>query len=161
MWFGEPHPFPERESPTILSASGQQRQEGWSCRKYITKHGPLDVKCKEAGILYLDQTVPDRLNSRSYRLSKTTNAYAAPIKFNAISQKEGKFFLTESCTVHKVYAQRYLVTWDISTFNIFPYDENSVCNVIFIKYSGYHSSNGLLLQSINPYRTNVENRVSS
>ena len=28
--FGEPHPFPERASPTILSASGQWRQEGWS-----------------------------------------------------------------------------------------------------------------------------------
>jgi len=32
MSFGEPHPFPEREAPTILSVSGQQRQEGWSCR---------------------------------------------------------------------------------------------------------------------------------
>jgi len=31
MWFGEPHPFPERGSPTRLSASGQQRYEGWSC----------------------------------------------------------------------------------------------------------------------------------
>jgi len=32
MWFGEPNPFPERGSPTILSTSGQQRYEGWSCR---------------------------------------------------------------------------------------------------------------------------------
>jgi len=32
MWFGEPHPFPERGSPTRLSASGQQSYEGWSCR---------------------------------------------------------------------------------------------------------------------------------
>jgi len=31
MWFGEPHPFPERGSPTGLSASGQQRYKGWSC----------------------------------------------------------------------------------------------------------------------------------
>ena len=31
MWFGEPHPFPESGSPTILSASGQQRYKGWSC----------------------------------------------------------------------------------------------------------------------------------
>jgi hypothetical protein len=31
MWFGEPHPFPERGSPTILSMSGKQRYEGWSC----------------------------------------------------------------------------------------------------------------------------------
>jgi len=28
---GEPHPFRERGSPTRLSASGQQRYEGWSC----------------------------------------------------------------------------------------------------------------------------------
>jgi hypothetical protein len=33
MWFGEPHPFPERGSPTILSASGQKRYKGWSCRR--------------------------------------------------------------------------------------------------------------------------------
>ena len=32
MWFGEPHPFPERGSPTRLSASGQQSYKGWSCR---------------------------------------------------------------------------------------------------------------------------------
>ena len=32
MWFGEPHPFPERGSPTRLSALGQQSYEGWSCR---------------------------------------------------------------------------------------------------------------------------------
>ena len=32
MWFGEPHPFPERGSPTGLSTSGQQSYEGWSCR---------------------------------------------------------------------------------------------------------------------------------
>jgi len=32
MWFGEPHPFPERGSPTGLSASEQQSYEGWSCR---------------------------------------------------------------------------------------------------------------------------------
>jgi len=36
MWFGEPHPFPERESPTRLSASGQQSYEGWSCRTDMT-----------------------------------------------------------------------------------------------------------------------------
>ena len=35
MWFGEPHPFPERGSPTILSASGQQSYKGWSCRLWI------------------------------------------------------------------------------------------------------------------------------
>ena len=35
MWFGEPHPFPERGSPTKLSASGEQRYEGWSCRLWI------------------------------------------------------------------------------------------------------------------------------
>ena len=34
MWFGEPHPFPERGSPTRLSASGQQSYEGWSCRLF-------------------------------------------------------------------------------------------------------------------------------
>ena len=33
--FGEPHPFPERASPTILSASGQRRQEGWSGKVLI------------------------------------------------------------------------------------------------------------------------------
>ena len=31
MWFGESHPFHERGSPAILSTSGQQRYEGWSC----------------------------------------------------------------------------------------------------------------------------------
>ena len=34
MWFGEPHPFPERGSSTGLSASGKQSYEGWSCRSY-------------------------------------------------------------------------------------------------------------------------------
>ena len=28
MWFGEPHSFPERESPTKLKASGQQSSKG-------------------------------------------------------------------------------------------------------------------------------------
>ena len=28
MWFGEPHPFPERGSPTRLGAWGQQSYEG-------------------------------------------------------------------------------------------------------------------------------------
>ena len=37
MWFGEPHPFPERGSPTKLSASGQQSYEGCSCRKGSTR----------------------------------------------------------------------------------------------------------------------------
>jgi len=32
MWFGEPHPFPERGSPTGLSASEQRSYKGWSCR---------------------------------------------------------------------------------------------------------------------------------
>jgi hypothetical protein len=32
MWLGEPHPFPERGSPTILSTLGQQRYEGRSCK---------------------------------------------------------------------------------------------------------------------------------
>jgi hypothetical protein len=35
MWFGEPHPFPERGSPTLLSTSGQQRYEGWWCRSFF------------------------------------------------------------------------------------------------------------------------------
>ena len=34
MCFGEPHPFPERRSPTRLSASGQRSYEGWSCRTW-------------------------------------------------------------------------------------------------------------------------------
>ena len=33
MWFGEPHPFPERGSPTILRASGQKCYEGLSFRR--------------------------------------------------------------------------------------------------------------------------------
>jgi len=36
-WFGEPHPFPERGSPTSLSASVQQRYEGWSFRMLATR----------------------------------------------------------------------------------------------------------------------------
>jgi len=32
MCFGEPHPFPERGSPTRLSASGKQSYEGWFWR---------------------------------------------------------------------------------------------------------------------------------
>ena len=34
MWFGEPHPSPERSSPTRLSTSGQTKYKGWSCRVY-------------------------------------------------------------------------------------------------------------------------------
>ena len=34
MWFGEPHPFPERGSPTGLGVWRQQSYEGWSCRTY-------------------------------------------------------------------------------------------------------------------------------
>ena len=37
MWFGEPHPFPERGSATGLSASGQQSCKGWPCRIRIKK----------------------------------------------------------------------------------------------------------------------------
>ena len=32
MWFGEPHPFPERESPIRLSMLEQQSYKRWSCR---------------------------------------------------------------------------------------------------------------------------------
>jgi len=42
MWFGEPHPFPERGSPTRLSASGQQSYEGWSCRKYSVENTEIN-----------------------------------------------------------------------------------------------------------------------
>jgi len=42
MCFGEPHPFPERGSPTKLSASGQQSYEGWSCR--LLRHYKLLTK---------------------------------------------------------------------------------------------------------------------
>ena len=38
MWFGEPHPFPERGSPTRLSVSGQQNYKGWSCSICIFIH---------------------------------------------------------------------------------------------------------------------------
>jgi len=41
MWFAEPHPFPERGSPTRLSASGQQSYEGWSYRKHNERHYSL------------------------------------------------------------------------------------------------------------------------
>jgi len=36
MWFGEPHVFPERGSPTILSMLGQKRYKGWLCRTNTT-----------------------------------------------------------------------------------------------------------------------------
>ena len=39
MWFSEPLPFPERGSPIILSTSGQQRYEGWSCIILILHDG--------------------------------------------------------------------------------------------------------------------------
>jgi len=114
-------------------------------------YGPLNVKCKEVVILYLDQTVPNKLNSCSYKLSKTPNAYAAPLKFNTISQKEKgpldkKLYSTYnirpkvSCNLHEIFPpSKFFLMMKIL----------SVCSVIFIKYSSYHSSNGLLLQSIN------------
>jgi len=36
MWFGEPHPFPERESPTRLSASDNKVTKG--DRVYLLTH---------------------------------------------------------------------------------------------------------------------------
>jgi hypothetical protein len=44
MWFGEPHPFPARGSPTRLSKSGQQSYTGWSCRTPSCKNSPLTSK---------------------------------------------------------------------------------------------------------------------
>ena len=38
MWLGEPHPFPQRGSPTRLSTSGQQSYKGRSCRLF---HGTI------------------------------------------------------------------------------------------------------------------------
>jgi len=32
MLFGQPHPSPERGSPTRLSTWGQPSEKGWSCR---------------------------------------------------------------------------------------------------------------------------------
>jgi len=43
MWFGEPHPFPVRGSPTRLSASAQQSYEGWSCRLHKAAQKSLDI----------------------------------------------------------------------------------------------------------------------
>ena len=47
MWFGEPHPFPERGSPTRLRASGQQSYEGRSCRTLckLKSTGHLKLQC--------------------------------------------------------------------------------------------------------------------
>ena len=36
MWFGEPHPFPERGSPIRLSVSEEQRYKGRTCRNCTT-----------------------------------------------------------------------------------------------------------------------------
>jgi len=44
MWFGEPHPFPVRGSPTRLSTSEQQRYEGWSCTVDLSKTCRLAVE---------------------------------------------------------------------------------------------------------------------
>ena len=44
MWFGEPHPYPARGSPTRLSKSGQQSYTGWSCRTPSCKNSPLTSK---------------------------------------------------------------------------------------------------------------------
>ena len=43
MWFGEPHPFPERGSPTILSTSGQQRYKGWWCKWWYWHFVTMDT----------------------------------------------------------------------------------------------------------------------
>jgi len=114
-------------------------------------YGPLNVKCKEVGILYLGKTVPNKLNSCSYRLSKTPNAHAAPVKFNAISRKEKgpldkKLHSTYSispkvpCNLHEIFPpSRFFLMIKIL----------SVCSMICVTHSSYHSSNGLLLQSIN------------
>jgi len=32
MWFGVPHPFPEKGSATRLSKLGRQSFKGWLCR---------------------------------------------------------------------------------------------------------------------------------
>jgi hypothetical protein len=50
MWFGEPHPFPQRGSPTTLSASVQQSYEGWSCRKSNFFSAALYCICSLSGL---------------------------------------------------------------------------------------------------------------
>ena len=44
MWFGEPHSFPVKGSPTRLSVSGQQSYEGWSCTVDLSKTWRLAVE---------------------------------------------------------------------------------------------------------------------
>jgi len=46
MWFGESHPFPERGSPTSLSASGQQSYTGWSCRFVLSNYFFFRKSCR-------------------------------------------------------------------------------------------------------------------
>jgi len=72
MWFGEPQPFPERVSPTGLSASGQQRYEGWSCIKHSRGYNDVKIEwyCFEPWTSRLP-SIPDNhhtdTNTRCYR----------------------------------------------------------------------------------------------
>jgi len=53
MWFSEPHPFPERGSPTRLSTSGQQSYKGWSCRTVFTQTtATMQVQYKQPASLH-------------------------------------------------------------------------------------------------------------
>ena len=70
MWFGEPHPFPKRVSPTRLSTSGQQSYEGWSCRivnwiEAVKNSVPLAGFCEygyeSSDVLNVGNSLPSQL----------------------------------------------------------------------------------------------------
>ena len=58
MWFGEAHPFPERGSPTRLSASGQQSYKGWSCRIFVLTYSMVLSPSWEANWFAASQEIP-------------------------------------------------------------------------------------------------------
>jgi hypothetical protein len=45
MGFNEPHPSPERSSPTRLSMSGHARYKGWLCIEDFSLVGWYSVNC--------------------------------------------------------------------------------------------------------------------
>jgi len=74
MWFGEPHPFPERGSPTRLSTSGLKSYTGWSCRTPSCKTAPWCLNTSRK----LQQ------NERRGRLISITASYVECPRFKSL-----------------------------------------------------------------------------
>jgi len=146
MWIGEPHPFPERGSPTGLSASGQQSYEGGSCRTSHQKYAALLNESYEIQQTFIVQVY--RVRSATW----ATNIIYS-IKYCTQKGKRNDIFLLSSLLtilyllqIHISVGTKRVILWVILSRMFLSYRlSNFMCLWVYWEGNNGLASRGVLL----------------